>query len=52
MVVKKLSVNPNKTEYFFFNTKNFNDPNCGINIDSNIMLPNNSVKKPWCCFPV
>ena len=52
MVANKLSVNPNKTEYRLFNPKYFNDPNCSINIDSNIFSPNNSAKKPWCCFPV
>ena len=52
MVVNKLSVNPNKTEYFLFNSKHFSNPNCSINIDSNIISPNDLVKKPWCCFPI
>ena len=44
MVAKKLFVSPIKTEYLFFNPKHFNYPNCSINIDSNIISPNNSAK--------
>ena len=44
MVANKLSVNPNKTEYLLFNPKNLNNPNCSINIDSNIISPTNSAK--------
>ena len=44
MVANKLSVNPNKTEYLSFNPKNLNNPNCSINIDSNIISPTNSAK--------
>ena len=44
MVANKLSVNPNKTEYPLFNPKHFNNPNCSINIDSNIISSNNSTK--------
>ena len=44
IVANKLSVNPNKTEYLLFNPKHFNNPNCCININSNIILPNNFAK--------
>ena len=44
MVANKLSVNPNKTDYLLFNPKHFNNPNCSIDIDSNIISPNNSAK--------
>ena len=44
MVANKLSVNPNKTEYLYFNPKNLNNPNCSINIDSNIISSTNSAK--------
>ena len=44
MVANTLSVNPNTTEYFLFNPKHFDDPNCSINIDSNIISPNDSAK--------
>ena len=44
MVAKKLSVNPNKTVYLLFNPKHFINPNCSINIDFNIISPNNSAK--------
>ena len=42
MVAYKLFVNPNKTVYLLFNPKHFNNPNCSINIDSNIISSNNS----------
>ena len=45
MVANKLSVNPNKMEYFLFNAKHFNNPNCSIDIDSNTVSPNESAKK-------
>ena len=41
MVANKLSINPNKTEYLFFNPKHFTNSNFSINIDSNIISPNN-----------
>ena len=47
MVANKLSVNPNKMEYLLLfnpNPKHFNNPNCSINIDSNIISPNDSAK--------
>ena len=44
MVANKLSVIPNKTQYLIFNPKHFNNPNCSINIDSNIISPNDSAK--------
>ena len=44
IVANKLSVNPNKMEYLLFNPKHFNNQNCSININSNIILPNNSAK--------
>ena len=44
MVTNKLSVNLNKTEYLLFNPKHFNNQNCSINIDSNIISLNNSAK--------
>ena len=44
MVANKLSVNLNKTEYFLFNPKHFNNPNYSTNIDSNIISPNDSAK--------
>ena len=44
MVAKKLYVNPYKTEYFLFNQQHFNNPNCSINIDFNIISPNDSAK--------
>ena len=44
MIFNKLSVNPNKKEYPLFNPKHFNNPNCNINIDSNIISPNDSAK--------
>ena len=44
IVANKLSVNPNKTEYLLFFPNHFNNPNCSINIDSNIISPNNSAK--------
>ena len=42
MVAGKLSVNLNKTEYLLFNPKHLNNSNSTINVDSNIILPNNS----------
>ena len=45
MVANKLSVNPNKMEYFLFNAKHFNNPNCSIDIDSNTVSLNESAKK-------
>ena len=45
MVANKLSFNPNKTEFLLFNLKHFNNPNCSINIDFNIISPNDSTKK-------
>ena len=50
MVANKLSVNPNKTEYLLFNPKHFNNPNCSINIDSNIISPNDSAKNLYVVF--
>ena len=44
MVAKKLSVNPNTIEYLLFNPKHFNNLNCSVNIDSNIILSNNFAK--------
>ena len=44
MVANKLCVNLNETEYLLFNPKHFYNPNCSINIDSNIILPNDSAK--------
>ena len=44
MVAYKLFVNANKTEYLLFNPKHFDNPNCSINIDSNIISPNNAAK--------
>ena len=44
MVANKLSVNPNKTECLLFNPKHFNNLNCSINIDFNIISPNDSAK--------
>ena len=44
MVVSKLSVNLNKTEYLLFNPKHFNNLHCSINTDSNIIPPNNFAK--------
>ena len=44
MVVNKLSVSPNKTEYLLFNPKHFNNPNCNITIDTNNISLNNSAK--------
>ena len=38
MISNKLSVNPNKMEYLLFNQITI--PNCNINIDSKIILPN------------
>ena len=51
MVANKLSVNPNKMEYLLFNPKNLNNPNCSINIDSNIISPTNSVNNFGVVFP-
>ena len=42
MVAGKLSVNLNKTEYHLFNPKHLNNSNSTINVDSNIISPNNS----------
>ena len=50
MGVEKFSVNPNKTESVLFNPKHFNNPNCSINIDSNIISPNDSAKNPGVVF--
>ena len=44
MIANKLSVNPHKAEYLLFNPKHFNNPNCSINIDYSIILPNDSAK--------
>ena len=49
-IVANKSVDPNKTEYLLFNPKHFNNPNCSINIDSNIISPNNSAKNLNCIF--
>ena len=49
MVANKLYSNPKKTEYFLFNPKNFNNPNC-INIDYNIISPNNSANNHGVVF--
>ena len=43
MVSNKLSVNPNKMEYLYFNPKHITIPNCNIIIDS-IIMPNDSAK--------
>ena len=50
IVANKISFNTNKTVYLLFISKHFNNPNCRINIDSNIISPNDSAKKPWCFF--
>ena len=39
MITNKLSINPNKMEYLLFNPKYFNNPNCSINIECNIIWP-------------
>ena len=44
MAANKLSVNLNKMEYLLFISKYFNNPNCSINTDANIILPNNFAK--------
>ena len=44
MVSDKLLVNLTKTEYLLFYPKHFNNPNCSINIDSDIISPNDSAK--------
>ena len=44
MTPYKLSVNPNKTEYLLFNPSNINPPVNTINLDSNIISPDNSAK--------
>ena len=44
MAANKLFVNPNKMEYLLFNPKFSNNPNCNINIDFNIISPNDYAK--------
>ena len=44
MLANKLSGNPNKIEHLLFTSKHFNNQNCSINIDSNIISPNDSAK--------
>ena len=44
MISNKLSVNPNKTEYFLFNPNNVNLPVNIINLDSNTISPSDSAK--------
>ena len=48
LVTNKLSANPNKTEYRFFNFRNINPQVININLDSNIMSPRYSAKN--LCF--
>ena len=40
----KLSVNPNKMDYLHFNPKHVQIPHCNINIDTNIIMPNDLAK--------
>ena len=44
MILNKLSVNPNKTEYLPFDRSNINPPVNTINLDSNIISPSDSAK--------
>ena len=44
VISNKLSVNPNEMEYLLFNPKHVTIPNCNINIDFNIITPNDSAK--------
>ena len=52
MTANKLSVFRHKMEYLLFNLKYFNNPTCSINIDSNIISPNDLKKKLGVVFPV
>ena len=49
MIGNKLSVNPNKTEYFLFNSKNINVP-VSINLNLNTILPSKCAKNPGVIF--
>ena len=44
LVANKLSANPNKTEYLFFNSRNINPQIININLDSDVISPSYSAK--------
>ena len=44
LVAKKLSANPNKTEYLLFNSRNINPQVININFDSDVISPSYSTK--------